>query len=147
MIPTDGVWDMRRDKFYDGIRVEKWAVVVFPSFKYFGEDCLRYISLQCYTISQYMTIYDTLVMDWLLITDFLSFFCRNFVSKLRTASTDCGMQMADPTKVHYFNPRDSVKCVFEMLHSEVRDLQLIVAILDKGTNYSEYLLNSELHRA
>ena len=40
--PSNGQWDSRREKFYSGARINSWAVVVFPSLKYFNDSTLRY---------------------------------------------------------------------------------------------------------
>ena len=37
--PVNGAWDMRKDKFFNGVTVDKWAIVVFP--RNFREDDLR----------------------------------------------------------------------------------------------------------
>ena len=39
--PSNGQWDSRGEKFYSGIRINSWAVVVFPSLKYFDDSTLR----------------------------------------------------------------------------------------------------------
>ena len=40
--PSNGKWESRREKFYSGIGIDSWAVVIFPSLKYFNESTLRY---------------------------------------------------------------------------------------------------------
>ena len=70
--------------------------------------------------------------------DVIMFF-RDFINGLCRAGDDKGMHFSDVRRAHRFNSTrgDTLEGVFSKLKKEFRDLQLIVAVLDRGTSYSE----------
>ena len=71
-------------------------------------------------------------------------FFSNFIDGLHHAGDEKGMHFSDVRsdvrRVYYFNSArgDTLVGVFSKLKKEFRDLQLIVAVLDRGTSYSEF---------
>ena len=66
-------------------------------------------------------------------------FFSNFIDGLCHAGDEKGMRFSDVRRVYYFNSArgDTLEGIFSKLKREFRDLQLIVAVLDRGTSYSE----------
>ena len=87
----------------------------------------KYIILECSEVLNVMCI----------------LFFSNFIDGLCHAGGKKGMHFSDVRsdvrRIHYFNSAkgDTYKGVFSKLKDDFHDLQLIVAVLDRGTSYSE----------